>query len=306
MAKNESKRNAKRVRWNGDTGLWAARVGTRTFQGDCGRLAFPSLCRQPLDRDQGRWFSSLVVGYVYEGRRLEGGLPLGALGTGYMTLEGNGKLGFCSIFNDLVPPSKLFTDWLVVESGAHSIPLSIADIQYWGHYPVADLSARFDESPVEIGIRAFTPFIVGDAAASNTPVALFNLELRNVSDVSFPVTLHLNFPLDVPESQKVKGGELAVRGEGVVEVDSAQGHYCVSLEISAHASRHVRFAVGWYAPIWRDSGSEPRINRYSQRFKSAADVASFGLSNHDRLLRRVLAWQSEIYRANIRTGCVIL
>jgi len=143
-------------------------------------------------------FSSLVVGYVYEGRRLEGGLPLGALGTGYMTLEGNGKLGFCSIFNDLVPPRKLFTDWLVVESGAHRIPLSIADIQYWGHYPVADLSARFDESPVEIGIRAFTPFIVGDAAASNTPVALFNLELRNVSDVSFPVTLHLNFPLDVP------------------------------------------------------------------------------------------------------------
>jgi uncharacterized protein (DUF608 family) len=244
-------------------------------------------------------FPGPAVGCVYEGGRLESGVPLGALGTGYMTLEGNGKLGFCSIFNDLVPPRKLFTDWLVVETGTRSIPLSVADIQYWGHYPVADLRARFDEAPLEIGIRAFTPFIVGDAAASNTPVALFDLELRNLSDAPSRLTLRLKFPLDVAESQKVKGGELAVRGEGVVETDSSQGCYCVSLEISAHASRHVRFAVGWYAPIWRDSGSEPRVNRYSQRFSSAADVASFGLANHDRLLRRVLAWQSEIYRAEL-------
>ena len=84
-------------------------------------------------------FPGPAVGYVYEGGRLESGVPLGALGTGYMTLEGNGKLGFCSIFNDLVPPRKLFTDWLVVETGTRSIPLSVADIQYWGHYPVADL-----------------------------------------------------------------------------------------------------------------------------------------------------------------------
>ena len=39
-------------------------------------------------------FSSPVPAYVYEGGLLESGVPLGALGTGYMTLEGNGKLGF--------------------------------------------------------------------------------------------------------------------------------------------------------------------------------------------------------------------
>ncbi len=244
-------------------------------------------------------FGGPAVGYVYEGRRLESGVPLGGLGTGYMTLEGNGKLGFCSIFNDLVPPRKLFTDWLVVETGTRNMPLSVANIQYWGHYPVADLQARFNEAPLEIGIRAFTPFIVGDAAASNTPVALFDLELRNLSDAPSRLTLHLNFPVDVPESHKVKGGELAVRGEGVVETDPSKGDYCVSLEIPAHATKRVKFAVGWYAPVWRDSGSEPRVNRYSQRFSSAADVASFGLSNHDRLLRRVLGWQSEIYRADL-------
>ena len=244
-------------------------------------------------------FPAPVVGYVYEGRALESGVPLGALGTGYMTLEGDGKLGFCSIFNDLVPPRKLFNDWLVVEAGTRRMPLSVAQIQYWGHYPVADLHARFHEAPLEIGIRAFTPFIAGDAAASNTPVVLFDLELRNVSDAASPLTLHLNFPVDLADAHKVKGAELAVRGEGVVDIDPEQGRYCLTVEVPAHDARRVRFAVGWYAPVWRDSGSEPRVNRYSQRFRNAAEVAAFGLGNQDQLLRRVLAWQYEIYRTDL-------
>ena len=125
-------------------------------------------------------FTAAVPGYAFEGGLLQSGVPLGGLGTGYISLEGNGKLGFSSIFNDLVPPQRLFADWLVVEAGTRNIPLSAASIVYWGHYPVADLSARLGEVPLEIGMRAFTPFIVGDAAASNTPVALFDLELRNL------------------------------------------------------------------------------------------------------------------------------
>src|SRR5579863_513465 len=244
-------------------------------------------------------FPAPVVGYIYEGRALESGVPLGALGTGYMTLEGDGKLGFCSIFNDLVPPRKLFNDWLVVEAGTRRMPLSVAQIPYWGHYPVADLHARFHEAPLEIGIRAFTPFIAGDAAASNTPVVLFDLELRNVSDAASPLTLHLNLPVDLADAHKVKGAELAVRGEGVGDIDPEQGRYCLTVEVPAHDARRVRFAVGWYAPVWRDSGSEPRVNRYSQRFRNAAEVAAFGLGNQDQLLRRVLAWQYEIYRTDL-------
>src|ERR1035437_416942 len=245
-------------------------------------------------------FSSPVPGYVYEGGLLESGVPLGALGTGYMTLEGNGRLGFSSIFNDLVPPKKLFVDWLVVEAGTRNIPLSVAHIAYWGHYPVADLRARLDEVPLEIGIRAFTPFIVGDATASNTPVALFDLELRNLSDKSLALNLHLKFPTKDPAlAHGVEGGELVVRGEGIVKTSSDEGHYSLPVDLPSNGSKRVRFAVGWYAPVWRDSGSEPRVNRYSQRFKSAAEVAEFGLRNQQHLLRRVLAWQSEIYRSDL-------
>jgi uncharacterized protein (DUF608 family) len=238
-------------------------------------------------------FSAPVPGYVYDGGLLESGVPLGALGTGYMTLEGNGKLGFSSIFNDLVPPKKVFADWLVVETGTRNIPLSSAQISYWGHYPVADFCARFGEVPLELGLRAFTPFIVGDAAASNTPVALFDLALRNLSDQPLVLNLCLKFP------PPVKGSELAVRGEGVVEKIPAEGTYSLPANVPAHGSRRLQFAVGWYAPAWRDSGNEPHVNRYSQRFRDAAEVAEFGLHQRELLLRRVLAWQSVIYRSDL-------
>jgi uncharacterized protein (DUF608 family) len=238
-------------------------------------------------------FSAPVPGYVYEGGLLESGVPLGALGTGYMTLDGNGKLGFSSIFNDLVPPKKIFADWLVVEAGTRNIPLSAAHIIYWGHYPVVDLCAHLGEVPLEIGVRAFTPFIVGDAAASNTPVALFDLELRNLSDEPLTFNLRLKFP------SPVQGAELAVRGEGVAEKTPADGLYLLPVSLRSNESRRVRFAVGWYAPIWRDSGGEPHVNRYAQRFHSAAEVAEFGLQHRELLIRRVLAWQNEIYRADL-------
>lgn len=48
-------------------------------------------------------FAELVPGCVYTGSRLDGGVPLGGLGTGYFTLEGTGKLGLASIYNDIVP-----------------------------------------------------------------------------------------------------------------------------------------------------------------------------------------------------------
>jgi len=97
-------------------------------------------------------------------------------------MEGQGKLGFCSIFNDLVPPAKVFSDWLLVESGTKCVPLSTAQVWYLGHFPVADLQAALAELPIEIGVRAFSPYVVGDSSVSNTPVALFDVELRNTSN----------------------------------------------------------------------------------------------------------------------------
>lgn len=236
-------------------------------------------------------FPSPIPACVYEGAQLRGGVPLGGLGTGYFTLEGQGKLGFCSIFNELVPPAKVFRDWLMVESGTKCVPLSTAQIWYLGHFPVADLQAALAELPLEIGVRAFSPYVVGDSPISNTPLALFELELRNTSNQPLSLKLHLRFPA-APE-----GAGLAVRGEGISQ-GTEKGCYSLEVSVPSRDQRRVAFAVGWHAPSWRDSGGDLRYNRYSQRSRSAEEVAEFGHRNHAALLKRVLAWQQEVYRSS--------
>ena len=246
---------------------------------------------QKWTRLEAAGFSSPVPAVVFDGNRLESGLPLGGLGTGYFTLEGNGKLGLSSIYNDLVPPKKVFADWLTFESGTRKIPLSAARIVYWGHYPVADLQVEAPELPLQAGLRAFCPLIAGDAALSNTPAALFEIELRNTSGEDLPLTLCLRFP------PPPNGASLEVRGEGVTPRDAAKGVFAVEARLAARQSRRLRFAVAWHARSWRDSGGEAHVNRYSQRFRNAAEAADFALRNHDQLLRRVLGWQAEVYGA---------
>jgi uncharacterized protein (DUF608 family) len=51
-------------------------------------------------------------------------------------------------------------------------------IEYWGHYPVADMAFETG-SPVKVELRSWTPFIPGDLAASNVPAAIFEVLLHN-------------------------------------------------------------------------------------------------------------------------------
>jgi uncharacterized protein (DUF608 family) len=122
-------------------------------------------------------FVKPVIGCVYDGPLLDGGLPLGALGTSYFTLEGTGTIGLCSIYNDIMPPRQDSAEWLTLQVGNTFLPLSTARISYWGHYRVADIVAQFCDKPLVVGIRAFSPFIPGDAVSSNIPSALFEYVL---------------------------------------------------------------------------------------------------------------------------------
>ena len=58
-------------------------------------------------------------------------------------------------------------------------------IHYWGHYPVADMEFAI-EAPISVGLRAWSPFFPGDAAASNIPAAVFEIHLRNRYQVRSP------------------------------------------------------------------------------------------------------------------------
>lgn len=238
-------------------------------------------------------FCGAVPGCVYDGGRLDGGIPIGGLGTGYFTLEGTGKIGFCSLFNDIVPPGKIDADWLYLKIGNSSLPLSTAALSYWGHYPVADILADFAELPVTAGIRAWNPFIVGDARVSNTPCGLFEIEILNRS----ASTLEGRIILAMPSPKDKKTAQTALYGAGLITDVSDPSRGEVPFQIPAGGRFRIRFAFAWYAPYWRDRSGEAHVHYYRTRYASADEAAIQTLPEYDKLLKRVLGWQNEIYQS---------
>ena len=144
------------------------------------------------------------------------GVALGGIDTGFLSLETEGTLGSCTLFNSLSPmraPLSLpflgmslkerNVVWLLGSPRAASgeymwIPIRRIQtppvIHYWGHYPVADLEYTLPDSPVSVGLRAWSPFLPGDSLTSNTPGAVFEVHLRNVSGTTQQGRLAFMFP----------------------------------------------------------------------------------------------------------------
>ena len=166
-------------------------------------------------------FSNPATGVVYRDGSDERGVPLGGLGTGFITLCTDGTLDYYStIFNAFmernierpgdgslierndrakVPSLKL--PFLGLSVGGRVWLLSHAEVEgvsgpsrthYWGHYPVADIEYESD-APVEVGLRAWSPFFPGDGPGSNVPGAVFQVHLRNRSDAPQQGTVGFSF-----------------------------------------------------------------------------------------------------------------
>lgn len=69
---------------------------------------------------------------------------------------------------------------------------TLKDIVYWGHYPIADLQYEMD-SPIQTAVRCWTPFIPGDAAASNTPGGVFEVTVLNSGSQTHDISLGCSF-----------------------------------------------------------------------------------------------------------------
>ena len=149
-------------------------------------------------------FNSAVPGVVYRKGQAREGIPLGGLGTGYVDFDVDGTLGRCTAFSSYVPPRDL-GGWppLGIAVDGQTVLLTTKDdlgdiktaenIAYWGHYPVAD--AQF-ELPISLGVavRAWSPFLPGDAEASNTPGAVFEVRIKNTDKSARKISLVFDFP----------------------------------------------------------------------------------------------------------------
>ncbi len=157
-------------------------------------------------------FSNPACGVIYDRKHQpRQGMALGAIDTGYLSLETNSTPGYCTIFNSICPErGPLRLPFLGLTTGKQvwllSSPVGAsgeymfngvqtpADIRYWGHYPVADLQYEMPGSPVTVGVRSWSCFLPGDSATSNTPGAVFEVHLHNRSSQAQEGRIAFTFP----------------------------------------------------------------------------------------------------------------
>ncbi len=300
-------------------------------------------------------------------------------------------LGYCTIFNHLINPRLLLNlpflglsvggqTWVLVSDRLakadrpihnqsvatfpptdytpryHDIGLAGAQIaesiDYWGHYPVVDMEFNTG-APVEVGLRAWSPFIPGDSVASMMPAAMFEITLRNSGRRRQAGALAISFPGF--ELSKAEGAAQAVRRTrlkdklGGVLVESGQtgdawemsyvlaavgdkpsraggplgadgaawagiasslpaaeagetgASLALDFDLAGRESRTYRVVLTWRAPHWRAGGApshadtDLHTHMYAKHYAGALEVARAMARGHERLLKRVIAWQSAIY-----------
>ena len=242
-------------------------------------------------------------------------------------------------------------------------------IRYWGHYPVVDIDYQTD-APVAVSLRAWAPFIPGDARSSSIPGAVFEVHLRNHSDQPQAGTLAFNFPgpatnefdhntkdvhlpgrskssqadfkmvevsasqthygLGVLDEADVRfGGNLSVGGSGwsqigtslpKPEVNDLDTSVAVDFKLAAGEKKTVRFILAWSISEWKGgkyneikhfdetwnvnewtlshSGREDQVTYqpiYTTRYDNTEEIVQDLATNHASLLKRILAWQQEVY-----------
>jgi uncharacterized protein (DUF608 family) len=166
-----------------------------------------------------------VSGVIYRGDKPRpiNGMPLGGIDTGCLDIETSGSFGWSTIFNHLQPRGGPVNvpflgvnvegkTWLMATGEGKRLnnpnntaevptifPLSIEGVEtakqidYWGHYPILDM--EFESGcPISTGMRAWSPFIPGDSAISNTPGAVLEVHLRNPKATAQKGTVVFNFP----------------------------------------------------------------------------------------------------------------
>ena len=206
-------------------------AGSKDQKVDNGRYFPSSLANKQWLEFQAAGYDTPAWGVIYNSQdELWSGMPLGGLATGCLDIENNGTLGYCTVFShvyghdDGVDGLRRYRDRIRTHEGIKDLDdpsrgkmdvpflgLSVGDdawvmtteelegvktakeIEYWGHFPAADLEFALD-GPVQPGLRTWAPFIPGDKTQSNVPGAIFEVNLRNTSDQPQAGTLVMSFP----------------------------------------------------------------------------------------------------------------
>jgi len=273
---------------------------------------------------------SPASGTVYPAEGLpQGGMPLGGVGTGYLTLDPDGRWGKCSIFNRLPAPMVLGQPWLSVTLGQRRLVIATAKggvgdvtrVHYFGHFPVADVRYEL-AAPLRVEVRAYSPFLPGDAVESNTPAAVFEVHLSSLAEAPQEATVTFapgGFPAGESEPFALPGWSgvqvrhrpieglpgtvrhtYAVAANSAASPAGAQGPgLSVTCLLKLQSRTTIRFLLAWHQPLLREGSGRVEKHRYAERFADARAVAGHAARQASAWLGRVLAWQDVLYGSDL-------
>lgn len=274
-------------------------------------------------------FDEPAVGVVFQMEdALTNGMALGGIDTGCIDFDNNGLLGYVSIFNTLTPrrgPDNLpllglnvddqtwvLCDPVPRESGGREqkgkevIPVdmdlklegvkTVDNIYYWGHYPVADVEFETD-APIQVGLRAWSPFLPGDVRNSCIPGIVFELRLRNTSDEPKSGAIAISFPGPYPQ----EAGSETFEHSGVRE-----GNF-TGVKVSAPLATYVLGALdekvrtggelGSSGPSWAAIAKTLPVVDESDAGSSVAVDFELDAGKND-VVRFVLVWSAPTWNGN--------
>ncbi len=181
-------------------------------------------------------------------------------------------------------------------------PESCRNIRYWGHYPIADIEYGL-QTPVSVGLRAWAPFVPGDAETSNTPAIFFDVTLRNTSKAGQSGTIACCFPgpseteakscvrSEFSASGVLAGGRVDWNGGSYVLVADAGAKIpnegpqsrlrtAVDFDLGPGESKKFTFCLAWYLPRWAGSDAHHFRHAYAGRFSSVEQIVRSATRHH--------------------------
>lgn len=175
------------------------------------------------------------------------GMPIGGIAAGQLYMGGDGQLWFWGIFNHAnqqfdykgeevyeFPYERSDKEALGVNNIFQGFAIRVEDrvwmlnrdgfkdITFRGEYPIAKVNFKDGNCPIEVDLKAYSPFIPLEVENSNYPATIFNYTFKNNSkkSVTFDLSGWLENSALYRSRELVNGTELH---NEVVELSNAKG-----------------------------------------------------------------------------------
>ncbi|MEW6686283.1 MAG: GH116 family glycosyl-hydrolase [Candidatus Edwardsbacteria bacterium] len=176
--------------------------------------------------------------------------------------------------NTKFSPAPLVTDHIIPEESKKLLKLlpGIKEIEFVGEYPIAEVRYKDDELPIEITLKAFSPFVPLDSKDSALPAIVFNFIVKSNKHVSFSILASLQNAVGWDGKSEICGVECPLYGGNFNKIVRLKGFTGINMRNGGEGSMTLGALdkTSFYLTQWDDlntvweyfikEGTLPNIN----------------------------------------------